>query len=200
MGKENSFQEADRRGNTVKRKLACENRQFSIFFDEIVSSGGVSTNYLVVAPKRVSANFVTGVAVLPVCDGKIGLLRIYRHAIEEDSWEIPRGFIEKGESPLDSAMRELEEETGLVCERDEMKPLGFVTPDAGILAARVRVYAALRCVRTEAYKPAELGHEQFCMFEPAEIRQRILSSAIEDPCTIAAVYRYSAPELRLARD
>ncbi|HEY7168444.1 MAG TPA: NUDIX hydrolase [Candidatus Binatia bacterium] len=192
MAKDNSFeQRGSRRGATVTRKLACENQQFFIFFDEIVSAGEISQNYLVVAPKIASANFVTGVAVLPLCDGKIGLLRIYRHAIEEDSWEIPRGFIERAETPLDSALRELREETGLTCARDQVKPLGFVTPDAGILAARVQVFAALGCRREGRYEPAELGHEQFSMFEADEIRRRILNSEIQDPCTVAAFFRYA---------
>ena len=175
----------------VNRKLACENRQFFVYFDEIGSKTDSAANYLVVAPKQVYQGFVTGVAVLPVCDGKIGLLRIYRHAIEEDSWEIPRGFIEKDETPLDSAVRELQEETGLMCARDQMKPLGFVTPDAGILAARVQLFAALRCSRKSLYRPAELGHEQLAFFEVDEVRRRIVNSEIQDPCTAIAFYRYS---------
>jgi len=179
------------RGATVNRKLVCENRQFFIYFDEIGSQTDEAANYLVVAPKEVGPEFVTGVAVLPVCEGKIGLLQIYRHAIQQDSWEIPRGFIEKNESPLDSSLRELQEETGLTCERDGMKTLGFITPDAGILAARVQLFAALGCVQRDPYEPAELGHEQFSMFEMEEIKRRILTSGIQDPCTVISYFRYT---------
>jgi ADP-ribose pyrophosphatase len=138
----------------VKRKLACENSRFSVFFDELVCPGRPgASDYLVVAPKQVAGNLVTGVAVLPICDGKIGLIKAYRHAIQGDSWEIPRGFIEEGESAPVSALRELEEETGLSCDPGEIKFLAFVTPDAGILAARVQVYVALRCSRIRPYAP-----------------------------------------------
>jgi|APPan5920702752_1055751.scaffolds.fasta_scaffold00267_3 ADP-ribose pyrophosphatase YjhB (NUDIX family) len=185
-------EEMGSRPKLLNRTVACENQKFFVLFDEIGTAGRIDTsNYLVVAPKEVRHNFVTGVAVLPVCDGKIGLLRIYRHAIEGDSWEIPRGFVEKDESPIDSAMRELAEETGLSCESSLMKPLGFVTPDAGILAARVQVYAALRCAPGHAYEPAEFGHRQFCLLDSDEVRERVLSSEIQDPCTIVAYYRYS---------
>ena len=78
----------------VKRRLACENSRFSVYFDEIEGQGQTrSRDYLVVAPKQRAENLVTGVAVLPVCDGKFGLIKVYRHAIQADSWEIPRGFL-----------------------------------------------------------------------------------------------------------
>jgi 8-oxo-dGTP pyrophosphatase MutT (NUDIX family) len=176
----------------VKRRLVCENSRFSVFFDKLASHGRASAqDYLVVAPKRFTDNLVTGVAVLPVCDGKLGLIKTYRHAVQADSWEIPRGFIEEGESRSVSALRELEEETGLSCAPGEIKFLGFVTPDAGILAARVQVYVALRCSRTRPYAPGELGHQEFCLFDRGDIQDLIATSQIQDPCTILAYYRYT---------
>jgi 8-oxo-dGTP pyrophosphatase MutT (NUDIX family) len=175
----------------AKRTLACENSRFSVFLDELTGQGWPSiSDYLVVAPKQVSDNLVTGVAVLPICEGKIGLIKAYRHAIQGESWEIPRGFIEKDESVPASALRELEEETGLSCDPGEIKFLGFVTPDAGILAARVQVYAALRCKRIRPYGPTEVGHREFRLFYRADIDDLISRAEIQDPCTAVAYYRY----------
>lgn len=143
-------------------------------------------DYLVVAPKQVSGDLVTGVAILPICDGKISLIKAYRHAIQEESWEIPRGLIEKGEDVSSSALRELEEETGLSCEVDEIKFLGLVTPDAGILAARIKLYVALNCKRIRPYAPAEVGHRQFRLFDLADVGDLIAKSEIQDPCTLVA--------------
>jgi ADP-ribose pyrophosphatase len=174
----------------AKRRLACENSQFSVFLDDLSVPGQCHvTDYLVVAPKQVARDLVTGVAILPVVDGKIGLLKVYRHAIRGDSWEIPRGFIEEGESDLTSALRELEEETGLSCDAGYMKSLGFVTPDAGILAARVHVYVALQFSRIRPYVPREFGHREFCHFSCDEIKNMLLHSEIQDPCTMIACYR-----------
>lgn len=175
----------------AKRRLACENSRFSVYFDDLSRDGEpYAQDYLVVAPKQVSGNLVTGVAILPVCDGKIGLLKIYRHAVQNDSWEIPRGFVEEGESAPVSALRELEEETGLSCDPGEVKFLGFVTPDGGILAARVQVYAASRCSRIRPYAPVELGHREFRLFNSSDIGDLISRSEIQDPCTMVAYYRY----------
>lgn len=73
---------------SLKRKLACENSRFSVYFDEIAGQGQASSrDYLVVAPKHRTESLVTGVEVLPICDDKIGLIRVYRHAIQADSWK-----------------------------------------------------------------------------------------------------------------
>lgn len=54
-----------------------------------------------------------GVGVVPVGDdGSILLVRQYRHAAGESLWEIPAGGREEGESVLETARRELREETG----------------------------------------------------------------------------------------
>jgi len=178
----------------TKRKLVCENSRFSVYFDDLARDGEhYAQDYLVVAPKQVSGNLVTGVAILPMCEGGIGLLKIYRHPIQGDSWEIPRGFIENGENVPESALRELEEETGLSCASSDIKFLGFVTPDAGILAARVQVYVALRCSRIRPYVPSELGHREFRLFDRADVAALISKSEIQDPCTLVAYYGYAFP-------
>ena len=176
----------------VKRRLACENSRFSVYFDDLACEREpFAQDYLVVAPKQVSGNLVTGVAILPVCRGKIGLLKVYRHAVQSDSWEIPRGFVEEGESDVTSALRELEEETGLACERDQIKCLGFVMPDAGVLAARVHIYVALNCIRTRPYAPREFGHREFCLFSSVALDELISCSEIQDPCTLIARYKFA---------
>ncbi len=62
---------------------------------------------------REVAVHASAAAVVPVTpEGKIILVRQYRYAVEEDTLEIPAGLLEKGEDPVEGAMRELEEETG----------------------------------------------------------------------------------------
>lgn len=45
-------------------------------------------------------------------EGSIVLIRQYRHALGKVHFELPAGIVDPGESPLDSARRELMEETG----------------------------------------------------------------------------------------
>jgi len=173
------------------RQLACENSQFHIFFDELTLQGRTTvSDYLVVAPKRVAADLVTGVAILPVVDGKIGLIRIYRHPIQQYSWEIPRGFIDQREASASAAGRELKEETGLDCKPEAIRSLGFITPDGGILAARVQLFAAMKCVKEREYAPAEIGHRELRFFCIQEVEEMILRSEIQDPSTVIAFFMY----------
>jgi ADP-ribose pyrophosphatase len=173
------------------RTLVCENSQFHIFFDEL-SFAGLTTvsDYLVVAPKRVAADLVTGVAILPVVDGKIGLIQIYRHPIQQYSWEIPRGFIDQLEASASAAGRELKEETGLDCKPEAIRSLGFITPDGGILAARVQLFAAMKCAREREYAPAEIGHRELRFFNIQEVEEMILQSEVQDPSTVIAFFMY----------
>lgn len=47
------------------------------------------------------------------------------------AWTIPKGELEEGEDPLDTALREFEEETGIVPDAPGAIPLGSVRQKAG---------------------------------------------------------------------
>ncbi len=56
--------------------------------------------------------------IVPYFDnGDTMLVRQWRHAWDESSWEVPAGTFNGDEDPLECARRELAEETGLVAER-----------------------------------------------------------------------------------
>ena len=65
-----------------------------------------------------------GSAVLPVLEGRIVLVRQFRHPPRRWLLEIPRGAIEPGQTPEDAARAELREEAGGEVLR--LVPLGFV--------------------------------------------------------------------------
>ena len=175
-----------------QRRLACENVRFEVFLDDVENPNGeIVRNYLVVAPKVRTDELITGVAVLPVVDGKLGLLHIYRHAIQRYLWEIPRGFVDPGESDRSSALRELEEETGLLCADADLESLGVFAPEPGILAARVHLFVAHRCRAVRPFSGEEFGHKEFFLFEPAQVSVLHDAGEIQDSSTLIACYRYS---------
>jgi len=174
-----------------ERRQVFENNRFEVYLDDVEClSGKIVRDYLVVAPKVRTGNLVTGVAVLPVMEGKIGLLRIYRHAIQTSGWEVPRGFVEPGESEEGSALRELEEETGLRCDDGGLESLGYLAPEPGVLAARVHLFVARRCSITRPFPADELGHIEFRLFDPNEIDQLVVSGNIEHPATQVALLHW----------
>lgn len=69
-----------------------------------------------------------GIAAL-TDDGRILVVRQYRHAFHETVLEIPAGKLEKGEDPLLAAKRELAEETGAAAA--DWQYLGKLYPTPG---------------------------------------------------------------------
>lgn len=177
--------------NMRQRRLACENRLFEVFFEEVTDQEGVVVpDYLVVSPRKKTENLVTGVAILPIVNGKFALLRIYRHILKAYTWEVPRGFVEGGEENSESVVRELKEETGLECPTGRIESLGLFAPEAGILAARIHLFVARECRWSAPFKVNELGHQELRLIDKQEFESMEHASLIEDPSTLISYYRY----------
>jgi ADP-ribose pyrophosphatase len=69
------------------------------------------------------------VVVIPIADANhLVLIRQYRPSIGRDLWELPAGRVDPGESAEEAAVRECEEEIGLVPRRVERLRGFFPTP------------------------------------------------------------------------
>jgi ADP-ribose pyrophosphatase len=80
-------------------------------------------------------------AIVPIAaDGGVVLIRQYRHAVGGFIWEIPAGTLNKGESPLACARRELLEETGFSAQ--VFHKLGEIVPVPGYSDERIHLFMA----------------------------------------------------------
>lgn len=131
----------------------------------------------------------TGAAVLPLLsDGRVVLIRHFRHADRDWHWEIPRGFAEEGAGGADTARRELAEE--LDCRPETIDRLGSVNGDSGLRAATDEIYLArIECEAFDAAVPAdaaEEGIDEVRAVSPHTLREMILSGQITDGFTLSA--------------
>ena len=90
----------------VKTDYAYEGKILNLRVDEVLLPNGLEAHREIVEHNGV-------VAIVPcVNEGRIVLIKQYRHAIEEEILEIPAGLLEPGEDIYKCAARELTEETG----------------------------------------------------------------------------------------
>src|SRR5271169_158415 len=118
----------------LKSEMVFEGSVFGVRRDLVVEPGGVrATREVITHPGSV--------VVLPVLDdGRIVLIRQYRHATRQFLWELVAGRIDEGESVKAAAARELLEETGYRAKR--FTEFLDVFPTPGFLEERMHILLA----------------------------------------------------------
>ena len=126
----------------------------------------------------------TGVAVLGRYDGKIVLVRHFRHPSRAWHLEIPRGAVGADEDPGHVARLEISEEIGGTIR--SLTRLGLLHGASALMRhSVVLVYAELESIGTPALGE---GIAEILLVSPAEFEQMIADSAITDAFTVAAAY------------
>ncbi|MDA8235515.1 MAG: NUDIX hydrolase [Clostridia bacterium] len=152
----------------------------------------------VVKGKEITFKFLStkdAVVVLPVLpDGRVVLIKQFRHAVDTELFELPAGGIEKGEEPLAAAHRELREETGY--RADSIEELVNFFPSPGITTEKMYLYLAK--VSRQEEQDLDDGEEiQVFYFTLPEALKMIETGEIRDGKTIVGLlmYRFSSPSI-----
>lgn len=135
--------------------------------------------------RTMPASGAAGAAVLPLFDGRVVLLRHFRHATRAWHLEIPRGFGEPGVSAANQARRELREEIG--GEVSTLADLGVFHSNTGAAADSVCLFLAELSAIGEPQVSEGISSIQMC--PPGQVAEEILSGGINDSFTIGAFAR-----------
>ncbi len=104
-----------------KRELVFEGRVFTVTVDEVEIEGRVLRRDVVHHP---------GAVAMLVRDrhGRFLFVRQYRHPAGQKLIEVPAGTLEEGESPEETARRELREEGGIIAHSMKFVARFYVAP------------------------------------------------------------------------
>ena len=128
------------------------------------------------------------VAILPLRgDSGVYLIRQYRYAIDQYIYEAPAGTLNPGEDPLDTARRELIEETGFQAETFISR--GFIYTTPGFTDEKIHLFEAHSLTPSCKYEKDEDEIIEVQKVEQNELFGMIADGRICDAKTICLAYR-----------
>jgi 8-oxo-dGTP pyrophosphatase MutT (NUDIX family) len=169
---------------TLTSRIVYESAWITVFEDKVINPTGGENLYGHVHFKS------KAVAVIPLDDdGNTWLVGQDRYTTREYTWEVPMGGSDPGEEPIDTARRELKEETGLTAAT--MTPVMRLHTSNSITDEEGFVFIARDLLP---------GEPNFDEMEDLKIRKLPLTEAIEmvkrgditDAISVAALLRLKA--------
>jgi ADP-ribose pyrophosphatase len=165
----------------LKSTVVYEGPVFGVRRDEVLEPGGMRATREVVTHSG-------SVVVLPVLDdGRVVLIRQYRHAARQYLWELVAGRIDAGETPKRAAARELLEETGYRAKRFSVFLDVFPTP--GFVEERMFILLAEGLKAGEA-QPEEDEKIEVRTYSVKELKQMIRGRRLRDAKSVAGILYY----------
>jgi ADP-ribose pyrophosphatase len=121
-------------------------------------------------------------------DGQVILIRQYRASVDRELWEVPAGRVDAGESPEDAAVRECEEEIGLVPRT--LQRIRGLYPAPGFCDEELIFFRVSDLVPPPANSPHQPDEDEYIHVQPhsvAAARAMVTSGQIVDLKTAYAL-------------
>jgi ADP-ribose pyrophosphatase len=117
--------------------------------------------------------------------GEIIVIYQYRHGLDCITLEIPGGVMDKGEDPLESAKRELLEETGF--ESDEWTKLGVTAVNPAIMNNHTHLFYAGKCKKVAEQDLDEHEDIEIKLLSKKVFLEKVRNGEINHSLIMAAV-------------
>lgn len=135
------------------------------------------------------------VNVLPLTpDNDVILVEQYRYGIEKPTLELPGGVCDAGEKPIETAKRELLEETGFYS--DEIHSLGKVSSNPAMLTNYTHFYVAKNCIKNGHQELDEHERIHVHIMPVQKFLEMVKSGEIIHSLVVAAVAKFLLSEYR----
>lgn len=129
-------------------------------------------------------NWVNVVAI--TAENDIILIKQYRHGIKEDVLEIPGGVIDKGETSLEAAKRELLEETGYTF--DSFEKISELYPNPATSNNKTTTYIARGGTKTGEQQLDNQEEIEVYLTSCEEVKQLLLENRFGQALHSAALF------------
>jgi ADP-ribose pyrophosphatase len=131
-----------------------------------------------------------GAVVLGLRGGQILLVEVHRRPLGRTLLELPRGFGDPDEAPVETAVRELREETGVLVGTDQLLPLGQVAPNGGILESVVELFLVQLDESAQPLAPTDTDEISSARWIPVgDVLTMAAEGVIIDAFTLTALLR-----------
>lgn len=166
---------------TLNSTMVHESPWISVTKHDVLNPAGQPSTYSTVHFKNIA------VGVIPLdAAGNTWIVGQYRYPVDSYSWEIPEGGGPDGEQPIDTAVRELREETGIEAARWD-KFMEFHTSNSAT-DEHVHLFVARDLTFHEA-APDEDEDIVVRKIPFEELYQMVLRNEVWDSLTVAGVLK-----------
>ncbi len=123
-------------------------------------------------------------------DGEFVMERQYRHGLDKTCYELAAGVVEDGETPLEAARRELEEETGYG--GGEWKELMLISGNPSTTSNLTHCFLAVGVEKVSAQHLDSTEDLCVCLLALDQVRQLLVSDKIRQSLMAAPLWKYFA--------
>lgn len=166
---------------TLSSELIYESAWIAINKHQTINPGGTPAVYSVVNFKN------KAIGILPLSDdGYTWLVGQWRYPLGQYSWEIPEGGGPLGEAPVETAIRELKEETGIVAKNFQEIMQMHLSNSATDEHAFVFLATDLSFEESEPEETEDLQVKKVHINDAFEM---VMKGEITDSISVAAIFK-----------
>lgn len=164
---------------TLSSKIVYKNPYITVVEDKVIKPDGKEGVYAYIKLRP-----TVGIVALDK-NSSIYLCKQFRYIFKDESWEIPRGFIEDNELPEMAARRELKEEAGL--EAGKVISMGSLRLSIGTIDEQCKVFLAQDLASVSNFRVQTEEIEVIKLFPLNDVLSMIAEGEIVDGLTTGAV-------------